>query len=213
VRHDPPDSIAVSNLHSRFVLVQLLRASYCFAFLDVREWLLRHSDWNLAAPFSLSVGQQILLAWLTAFQSGLGMVMAYYLAAAVAVGIGLYQPRDWPPLFGSFIREGYTIRNVWGRCWHQLLRRVFEFANSGVVRLLHVRKGTSASKYLQLYNGFFISALLHHIGALNCPTPIFARYQFYFFMLQPVGITIEDFAICLGKKLGLSDTCEHLADG
>jgi hypothetical protein len=177
--------------------------------MDIRQWTLRHIGWNeLDAPLTLPLEQQIVLGWLTAFQSGFGMAMTYYLSAAIAVGFGLYDPQDWPPFFGSFISQGYTMRNIWGKCWHQMLRRTFEIANDGILGLLDVRRGTLASKYLQLYNGFSVSALLHHIGALNCPTPMFAWYQFYFFMIQPIAITVEDFVIYLGRKLGWKDTCK-----
>ena len=89
---------------------------------------------------------------------------------------------------------------------------MFEVANAGLLRFLHVHRGTLPSKYLQLYNGFFVSALLHHTGALNCPSSTFARYQFYFFMIQPVAITIEDFGIYIGKRLGMVDTCKDTVD-
>jgi hypothetical protein len=80
------------------------------------------------------------------------------------------------------------------------------------MRLLSVRKGTLVSRYLQLYNAFFVSAVIHHIGALNCPYSALAWYQFYFFMIQPVAITVEDFAIYLGKKAGLKETCKFWLD-
>lgn len=92
-------------------------------------------------------------------------------------------------------------------CRHQLLRRTFETANSKLTRLFRIKKGTLVSRYLQLYNAFFVSALIHHIGALNMPYSPLVEYQFYFFMIQPVAITIEDFAIHLGKKAGLKKTC------
>jgi hypothetical protein len=80
------------------------------------------------------------------------------------------------------------------------------------MRLLRIRKGTLVSRYLQLYNAFFVSAVIHHIGALNCPYSTLAWYQFYFFMIQPVAITVEDFAIYLGKKAGLKETCKFWLD-
>ncbi len=89
-----------------------------------------------------------------------------------------------------------------------MLRRIFETANSSLNKLLGIRKGTLFSRYLQLYNAFFVSALIHHIGSLNCPYSALVWYQFYFFMIQPVAITVEDFAIHVGKKAGLRDTCK-----
>ena len=87
------------------------------------------------------------------------------------------------------------------------MRRTFETANLWLTKLLRVRKGTLVSRYVQLYNAFFISALIHHVGALNLPYSSLVWSQFYFFMMQPIAITIEDLAIYLGKKVGLTKTC------
>ncbi|EXJ68268.1 uncharacterized protein A1O5_08883 [Cladophialophora psammophila CBS 110553] len=203
---------------SRFVLEQVARASYCFLYMDIDEWYMRRTpfgDGTSPVPdlFTVPLWQQILLGWSSAFHSGFTMVFGYYLAAAVAVGTGLYTPQSWPPFFGSFIKKGYSLRNIWGSCWHQLLRRMFESANSALLRLLRVKKGTLVSRYVQLYNAFLVSALIHHAGALNCPSSSFAWCQFYFFMIQPVAITFEDLAIYLGKKTGLKDTWKTRAVG
>jgi hypothetical protein len=95
-------------------------------------------------------------------------------------------------------------------CRHQLLRRIFETSNASLTSALGIRKGTLLSRYFQLYNAFFVSAVIHHIGALNCPYSPLVWCQFYFFMIQPVAITVEDFAIYLGRKAGLEDTCTLL---
>ena len=86
---------------------------------------------------------------------------------------------------------------------------MFETANSTLTSLLRVKKGTFVSRYLQLYNAFFVSAIIHHIGALNVPYSPLVWCQFAFFMMQPVAITIEDFAVYLGKKAGLKETCKY----
>jgi hypothetical protein len=84
---------------------------------------------------------------------------------------------------------------------------MFETANSVLISVTGIKRGTFISRYLQLYNAFLVSALVHHVGALNIPYSPSAKYQIYFFMLQPVAITIEDFAIYLGKKAGLKESC------
>lgn len=53
-----------------------------------------------------------------AFRSGFEMSLGYYLVAGITVGLGLFNPPSWPPMFGSF-SQGYTLRNLWGKCWHQ----------------------------------------------------------------------------------------------
>lgn len=74
--------------------------------------------------------------------------------------------------------------------------------------MLGVKKSTVVSRYLQLYNGFLVSALIHHIGSLNTPYTPLIGHQFLFFMMQPVAITVEDLAIYLGRKAGLKANCE-----
>ncbi|OCT51557.1 hypothetical protein CLCR_08724 [Cladophialophora carrionii] len=213
------------------VSANALRAAYCFVYIDVHEWYIRRTpfgDGTTPMPhfFSLPLGKQIFLGWQTGLHNGFTMVFGYYLVTIFAVGAGFRSPQSWPPLFGSFIKKGYTVRNIWGYCWwvksrspmgslsliwhyrHQLLRRTFETANSSLTRLARIRKGTLASRYLQLYNAFVVSALIHHIGALNCPYSELPWCQFYFFMIQPVAITVEDFAIYMGKKAGLKESCK-----
>jgi Membrane bound O-acyl transferase family len=86
---------------------------------------------------------------------------------------------------------------------------MFETANSLLIFITGVKKGTLTSRYLQLYNAFLVSALIHHIGSLNIPYTPAVQYQFLFFMMQPVAITIEDFAIYLGRKAGLKESCKN----
>jgi hypothetical protein len=67
---------------------------------------------------------------------------------------------------------------------------------------------TFLSRYLQLYLSFFISASMHHVGALNTPYVPTVKHQFLFFMLQPVAITFEDYVIHVGRTLGIRPSGE-----
>ncbi|KAE9395791.1 hypothetical protein BT96DRAFT_1043167 [Gymnopus androsaceus JB14] len=49
--------------------------------------------------------------------------MYYTLAILGAVLLRLSAPEDWPPLFGSW-GEAWSVRNFWGRTWHQMIRRL-----------------------------------------------------------------------------------------
>ncbi|KIX08170.1 uncharacterized protein Z518_02826 [Rhinocladiella mackenziei CBS 650.93] len=212
------DDVPPDISRSRFVLEQVIRAGYCFAYIDIHEWYIRRTpfgDGSSGPPdlFSIPIGEQIFWAWFRACHSGFTLVFGYYLLAAILVGCGLYRPQSWPPMFGSFIRKGYTMRNIWGYCWHQFLRRTLETYNSCLITLFGVKRGSLASRYLQLYNAFFISALIHHVGALNIPYSSSVWDQFIFFMMQPVAITIEDFAIYLGKRAGLKESWKTRAVG
>ena len=49
--------------------------------------------------------------------------MNYTLASMISVLLGVCEPKDWPPLFGS-IALATTLRNFWGKYWHQFIRKV-----------------------------------------------------------------------------------------
>jgi len=184
--------------------------------MDVHDWYF-HRTFAVSSSispdfFSLPLGRQVLLAWSNAFNSGATIAFGCNLMAAIVVASGVSRPQSWPPIFGSLLK-GYTMRNIWGYCWHQLHRRSFETANSCLIRILRVKKGTVASRLLQLYNAFFVSAILHHIGSLNQPYSPMVWCQFAFFMMQPVAITIEDFAISFGRSIGLKENRKTRALG
>ncbi|OAG43733.1 hypothetical protein AYO21_01960 [Fonsecaea monophora] len=199
------DKVPKHLSRSRFVLEQIARASYCFLYMDVHQWYIR---WTVCGArtstvsdiFTIPLWQQILLGWSSAFYSGITLGFSYYLGAAFAVGSGLYMPQSWPPIFGSFFEKGHTLLR------HQFHRRIFESVNKCLLHLLRVKNGTLASRYLQLYNAFFVSALIHHAGALNCPYSSLGWCQVYFFMVQPVAIMFEDLVVYLGKRKDLKDT-------
>ncbi|KAJ9494805.1 hypothetical protein H2202_009706 [Exophiala xenobiotica] len=204
------DEVPKDMSRGQFVVQQIIRAGYCFALMDMHDWYF-HRTFSLnngsISPefFSLPFGRQVLLAWSSAFNNGCTMAFGYNLMTAVVVASGLSRPQAWPPMFGSLRKKGYSMRNVWGYCWHQLHRRSFETANSFLIRMLRIKKGTVASRLLQLCNAFFLSAILHHVGSLNQPYSDMVWCQFAFFLMQPVAITIEDLAISLGRSIGLKE--------
>lgn len=95
---------------------------YCFAYIDLHEWYMARSpfgDGTIPRPdlFSLPLHEQIFHGWFRVFHSGFTMAFGYYFLAAIVVGSGIYSPQSWPPMFGSFLQKGYTMRNIWGYCW------------------------------------------------------------------------------------------------
>ena len=89
------------------------------------------------------------------------------------------------------------------------LRRAFETYGTLLCEKVGVSHGTVGSAYLKLYFSFLFSAYIHNIGAMNNPYTSAVRYQFWFFLLQPVAITIEDIVCGLrggGRVLGRGGT-------
>jgi len=67
--------------------------------------------------------RQAIFGWVAGLQSYYSMNMQYPILAALTVATGLYQSQDWPPFMGK-LRDVFTVRDLWGKFWHQCWRRV-----------------------------------------------------------------------------------------
>lgn len=132
-----------------------------------------------------------------------GFAALYELLAAGSVAFGLWEPRFWPPMFGSWW-DAYTVRRTWGRVWHHILRRFIMSIGKATARFCGAQPGTNASSYIQLYMGFLVSGLLHAWGDRQLDRS-FGRSP-SFFMAQAVAITVEDGVVALGKRLGVRES-------
>nr|A0A0M3STV6.1 RecName: Full=Acetyltransferase aurG; AltName: Full=Aurovertin biosynthesis cluster protein G [Calcarisporium arbuscula]ALD83633.1 O-acyl-transferase [Calcarisporium arbuscula] len=128
--------------------------------------------------------------------------VVYSFLAIVFVMVGLSPVQRWPPLFGSFT-EIYTLRNTWGKAWHQLIRqKVSSPAHYTTYSLLGLRKGGIAGRYTCILATFFVSGLLH----LFC-----AEYSYgiqwdqsgtlRFYSIQALGIAMEDAVQATSRRL------------
>ena len=90
--------------------------------------------------------------------------------------------------------------------WHQGVRRVCSAPGIYLARdVLQLRKGSFSSKYLQLFIGFCVSAVVHGAASMLCHASFNNDGAFKVFLLQAVIIFVEDHLIELGKKCGLKD--------
>ena len=137
------------------------------------------------------------------------MSLVYQLAASLPVALRLTPPSSWPPINGSFRENFYSIRKVWGKLWHQFLRRHTTSAGQAVTKICGFEKGTFMSRYTQLWVGFCVTALMHHPPAVRWSDGGF--WQAMAFLSQPAAIMIEDFMLWCGKKWGLSSTGKSYA--
>ena len=106
---------------SRFIRNQLAKAFVFYAAFDLIWFFVR--DRATVEIFEESATRQVLYAWIAGAQSYLTINMQYPLFAAMTVALGIYEPREWPPLMGK-LREVITVRGFWGGFWHQCIRRV-----------------------------------------------------------------------------------------
>ncbi|PVH88078.1 hypothetical protein DL98DRAFT_648963 [Cadophora sp. DSE1049] len=155
-----------------FVRNEISQALLSYMLFDISQYPLSVSAYTSADPpnlFTEKLPRQLLFTWLPAIGSCQALLMQYSIFSALTVAAGLYSPEDWPPVMGKLI-DVCTVRDLWGKFWHQMIRRNLSIPFRVLKSFVPIRKGTLISKYLQLYLAFIASGLLHHLGALNLPS-------------------------------------------
>jgi len=123
---------------------------------------------------------------------------------AVMVGLGFWTDiAQWKPLFGSW-KEAYTVRRLWSRTWHQLLRQFLTTPGQKIRQYLSIPKGSYLSSYTLLYTSFFVAAWIHHAADYMMLGKHGGAPKF--FLSQALFITFEDFIIALGRRAGAKDS-------
>ncbi|KAI6023739.1 hypothetical protein BKA83DRAFT_4263156 [Pisolithus microcarpus] len=139
-------------------------------------------------------------------------------SAVLAVGANLDEPQAWPQLFGH-LEDAYTIRKFWGCCQHLTLfgphrpRRnpwdpvSAEHSSAGNLR----EREPWATSYRRLCYAFVVL----QFGAWNdlsstsasevMDVPNVIGYSALYFLLQPVGVLVEDAVMEVGKRMGLKE--------
>ncbi|KAF9483112.1 hypothetical protein BDN70DRAFT_874161 [Pholiota conissans] len=205
--HEPTEHLAprpTETSRTRFIISKLLSAAYYFIYFDILSIIIRTNPcFGTGGPSFTEFGwiwrttiwlhPCLVYAWLS---------MTYDLASIVGVGLGIWEPRDWPRLFGD-VRDAYTIRKCWGRVWHQLLRKFLTGHMNFFARALHLPRGTF-STYFKLFGSFFISGLTHY-GAEYTLLQNWSGKAMWFFPLQAAAITFEDAVIGIAKRLGFRE--------
>ncbi|KAI6019184.1 hypothetical protein EDC04DRAFT_2576000 [Pisolithus marmoratus] len=122
--------------------------------------------------------------------------------AVVVVGANLDEPQAWPQPFGHF-KDACTIRKFWGYTWQQFFRHVVHSEHSSVSK--PKEREPWATRYRRLCYAFMCSAFVHLCGdiVLQCPNMI--GYSVPYFLLQPVGVLVEDAVMEVGKRVGVKE--------
>ncbi|PVH78696.1 hypothetical protein DL98DRAFT_237574 [Cadophora sp. DSE1049] len=196
-----PAAVPKETPRSRWIRDNIIRIILMYLGTDITTTILMNIERDRLF-FDQSIWWQVCFAWTAAFRSYYMIEVPYYIAAIPAVGFGISSPQDWPPITGSFRREAYTIRKMWGTCWHQLMRRPCSEGGRIVKQIFGLQKGSFASRYSQIWIAFLISTSTHHAGAVVGMFDDGGFCQMLYFMMQPVGIMLEDLVIHLGKKRG-----------
>ncbi|KAK4574442.1 hypothetical protein LTR86_001283 [Recurvomyces mirabilis] len=132
--------------------------------------------------------------------------------AFIAVGLGLNEPRDWPPFFGDFT-AAFSVRRFWSRSWNQIVYRTFRnHANVFVRHVFRLQAHTAAARVAEGFIVFLISGVLHAVVSYQVGYRGVAMAEIVWFMSQPVAMLVEDLvqtlmsAIIAGVKLKPSST-------
>ncbi|KAH7874290.1 membrane bound O-acyl transferase family-domain-containing protein [Lentinula edodes] len=117
----------------------------------------------------------------------------YYTGAFLAVLTGYSSQEDWPDLFGNWF-DAYSVRNMWGKTWHQMLRRHSTSFGKAATKLLGARPRSALSLIIQLFTAFLVSGVMHSFGDYTVGLQHLG-ITLPFFVLQPFAILFEELFI------------------
>ncbi|KAJ6560180.1 membrane bound O-acyl transferase family-domain-containing protein [Mycena capillaripes] len=204
-RYANPPHPSPSTPRGAFVRSQIFQAVAAVVILEtVNIFNMRNPALYAGGPSLAAHGWfwRYQAVWMWSVPMAALAVCNHALNAAFSVGTGASGPEDWPPFMGS-ITLAWSVRNFWSRVWHQTMRRFLSahgkfFAH----RVLHLKPGSKASAYTQLYAAFLISGIMHYL-----PDYMALRHwgggALLFFLLQAVAITFEDCVQSVGRRLGI----------
>ena len=125
--HEPTNHIAPrpNGTRAQFIASQFLWIGAYFIQFDILSILVRANPcFGTGGPsFSAFGWPWRATVWIHPFTAFVSMSILHAMVSILSVAVGLSEPRDWPHLFGS-PWKAYTVRNCWGRVWHQMLRKV-----------------------------------------------------------------------------------------
>ncbi|KAJ3569973.1 hypothetical protein NP233_g4704 [Leucocoprinus birnbaumii] len=156
--------------------------------------------------YDIGFKQRVICAGFVWWTIASSQLFNYTLSAILLVSLGVYEPYDWPSLYGRW-GNAKSVRKFWGQTWHQLLRRPLQEHGKLIPeRILRLPSNSRITSYVQLYMAFFLSGLCHAVADWAvAPRQLETRtHTVAFFLLQAVVITCEDAVISVGRKLGLS---------
>lgn len=143
--------------------------------------------------------------WISVIHLALGWLFlanASRLIAIIAVATRLSVPENCPPSFGS-LAECYTVRNFWGKAWHQTFKWYFNTTGDLVATSIGAKKGTLLRKYTKLHVAFLMSGIQHYVATLFVPSASWAWAMIGQMVLYAIIVTIEDGLKSLGQQVGL----------
>ncbi|KAL2818075.1 membrane bound O-acyl transferase family-domain-containing protein [Aspergillus granulosus] len=125
--------------------------------------------------------------------------------AILAVAVG-DDPVNWPPIFES-LSAARSLRGLWGKSWHQLLRIPLTSNATFLASLLGLPPKSAGAHWLRVVVAFTGSGIIHSLCDMGFGVPLERTGGFHFYTLQIAGFVVESVASTvygkLTEKLGL----------
>ncbi|KAJ5594080.1 uncharacterized protein N7459_000288 [Penicillium hispanicum] len=138
---------------------------------------------------------------------------AYRLLSIISVGTNMESPSDWPPMFGR-MADTYTLRNFWGKFWHQFLRQPFTSISNFIARdILSLRRSSLLERYTNIFIVFFCSAVFHVMVDMLQSLPMEYSGSIPFYLAFVLGIMLEDGVQALWRRFAGSDSEQASSHG
>lgn len=121
--------------------------------------------------------------------------MSYDVGTLVGVLLGS-SPTEWPPIFKQPWLST-SLKDMWGRRWHQLFRLYFIGVGAAPTRWLGL------SKDYAVLGVFFASGTLHVLAVWGMGKGEYLSNSLGFFVMNGVGVGLERaWDICTGRRVG-----------
>ncbi|CAI7654061.1 uncharacterized protein N7487_001898 [Penicillium crustosum] len=160
-------------------------------------------QWDIPGQEMIVQAIQTLITWLVV--SRILLSFYYRVASIIFVSLG-DSPSNSPPLIGR-MADIYTLRNFWGKFWHQLLRLPLTSTSKFLARdVLGLPRPSFVERYTNVFIVFFFSGLTHAIlDSLRNVSP-WDFWTMSFFLSFVVGYMIEDGIQDIWKRILGSQT-------
>ncbi|KAL2837045.1 membrane bound O-acyl transferase family-domain-containing protein [Aspergillus pseudoustus] len=110
--------------------------------------------------------------------------------AILAVLILGDDPANWPPIFEP-LSQACSLRGLWGKSWHQILRVPLTSNATFLASLLGLAPTSRGAHWLRVVIAFTGSGIIHSLCDIGFGVPLDKTGGIYFYTLQIGGFVVE----------------------
>ena len=181
----------LNRLHHRLVLTQNPVLSHTFDYED----FLPPKQTFFRRIHSVTLRETIIRVWLVLYFNWSAWALytgLHDIFALMFVGIGLDEPYEWPPLYGS-LTEAYSIRRFWAKFWHRLVYRSYNGYAQVVSRdILKLAPRGRIDHFFTNFFVFFMSGMMHVLVSWRLGFRCGQVEELQWFCLNFAGILTEE---------------------